>query len=524
MTATEKDFTLSWGDITIAQPNTLVVTRPSALFSFSFRYVFQGVSAAVSDAELTVVSQEDTRVVYRWTPDESLSLAIPNSVSGTGKLTMTVAFNSSIPQLSNPRFCVKTYAFTAYVPDTMRPRAALTVSLVNDNSVLSQWGLWVRGMSRLRYRVEASAVGGAALAGCRFTFAGQSVSGFSGVTAPVGMAGTLTPTAVVTDSRGRTTTVTAAAVSVFDYQMPALQTSVAFRCNAAGVEDSGGACLRVKASGSCWPLDGRNAVTLRARYRPVGGAYGAYTALTDGLTQQIASGLQKDVTYEVELSAVDTVGSVRAVSYTSSNAAVAFHLRAGGVGAAFGKLADSPSLQCAWDAGFDGDVTVAGKVAAGSLTVGGKTLLDLLYPVGSLYLSTASADPGSVLGGTWQRIRDRFLLAAGTQYAAGKTGGQASQTLTVQQLPTHSHQITGHTSAEELTHEHYIPNVGTGGSGSGAYVESWGGGGNSRSVSTGPASITHVHTMDFTSAAAGGGQAVSIMPPYLAVYVWQRLS
>lgn len=140
MAYTEKDFTLSWGDITIGQPNTLVVTRPSALYSFSFRYDFQGISAAVSDAELTVVSQDDTRVVYIWTPDESLSLAIPDSVSGAGTLTMTVAFHSSIPQLSNPNYYTGTYAFTAYVPDTMRPAATLAVSLVNSNSVLEQWG------------------------------------------------------------------------------------------------------------------------------------------------------------------------------------------------------------------------------------------------------------------------------------------------------------------------------------------------------------------------------------------------
>ena len=524
MAYTEKDFTLSWGDITIGQPNTLVVTRPSALYSFSFRYDFQGVSAAVSDAELTVVSQDDTRVVYSWIPDESLSLAIPDSVSGTGTLTMTVAFHSSIPQLSNPEYCTVTYAFTAYVPDTMRPAATLAVSLVNSNSVLEQWGLWVRGISCLQYTVEASAVGGASLKSCRFTFAGQSVSGFSGVTAPIGMAGTLTPTAVVTDSRGRTTTVTGAAVSVFDYQMPSLQTSVAYRCGSDGVEDSGGACLRVKAAGSCWPLDGRNTVTLRARYRKVGGSYGGYITLVSGLTTQIAEALERDATYEVELSAVDTVGSVRSVSYTSSNAAVAFHLRSGGVGAAFGKLADSPALQCAWDASFDGDMTVAGRVAAGSLTVGGRTLLDLLYPVGALYLSTAAADPGTVLGGTWQRIEDRFLLAAGAAYAAGTTGGQAQCTLTEQQLPPHTHAVRGFTGAEELRHDHGVPNIANGGSGSGAYAESWSGGSGSRDLRTDTVSSTHNHSLDLTSQSAGGGQAIDLLPPYLAVYVWQRIS
>lgn len=58
--------------------------------------------------------------------------------------------------------------------------------------------------------------------------------------------------------------------------------------------------------------------------------------------------------------------------------------------------------------------------------------MDLLYPIGSLYLSTAETDPGTTLGGTWQRIEDRFLLAAGQTYAAGATGGQAALTLTEQ--------------------------------------------------------------------------------------------
>ena len=101
MAITEKDFSLSWGDITIGQANTLVATRPSALYSFSFRYSFQGVSALIGASELTVISQNETRVVYSWTPDESLTLLLPDSVSGEGTLTMTVAFNSSNPKISN---------------------------------------------------------------------------------------------------------------------------------------------------------------------------------------------------------------------------------------------------------------------------------------------------------------------------------------------------------------------------------------------------------------------------------------
>ena len=129
MAVTEKDFTLSWGDITIGAPNTIAVTRPSSQYSFRFRCEFQGVTVNLTTPELMIVSQDDTRVVFQWTPDESLSLAIPDSVSGTGTLTMTVAYTSRFEQLSNPEFCVKTYDFTAYVPDSMRPSATLTVAL-----------------------------------------------------------------------------------------------------------------------------------------------------------------------------------------------------------------------------------------------------------------------------------------------------------------------------------------------------------------------------------------------------------
>ena len=91
MAVTEKDFTLSWGDITIGAPNTIAVTRPSSQYSFRFRCEFQGVTVNLTAPELMIVSQDDTRVVFQWTPDESLSLAIPARVSGTGPLTMTVA-------------------------------------------------------------------------------------------------------------------------------------------------------------------------------------------------------------------------------------------------------------------------------------------------------------------------------------------------------------------------------------------------------------------------------------------------
>lgn len=49
-------------------------------------------------------------------------------------------------------------------------------------------------------------------------------------------------------------------------------------------------------------------------------------------------------------------------------------------------------------------------------------IFSLVYPVGSVYMSVDAADPAGLFGGTWERIKDTFLLAAGDAYAAGSTG------------------------------------------------------------------------------------------------------
>lgn len=73
--------------------------------------------------------------------------------------------------------------------------------------------------------------------------------------------------------------------------------------------------------------------------------------------------------------------------------------------------------------------------------VGGKktALIDMFYPVGSIYQSTKYVNPGDFMGGTWRSITDRFLLASGNTYQAGAMGGEAAHTLTVREMPSHTH-------------------------------------------------------------------------------------
>lgn len=91
----------------------------------------------------------------------------------------------------------------------------------------------------------------------------------------------------------------------------------------------------------------------------------------------------------------------------------------------------------------------------GDLTLDGDNIFDLIYPIGAIYISTVNTSPATLFGGTWEQISDKFLLAAGTIYAAGTTSGAASHTLAVSELPAHSHGIDTHTHSIG-THAHGI--------------------------------------------------------------------
>lgn len=123
------------------------------------------------------------------------------------------------------------------------------------------------------------------------------------------------------------------------------------------------------------------------------------------------------------------------------------------------------------------------------------SLLSKTYPVGAIYLSASETSPASLFGGTWERLKDRFLLAAGDSYTAGSTGGEATHTLTVDEMPNHYHQ-------------QYV----------GAMDGSWG----ERSDY-----VSDQHCSGYPqgmTGVAGGSQPHNNMPPYLAVYMWKRVA
>ena len=85
------------------------------------------------------------------------------------------------------------------------------------------------------------------------------------------------------------------------------------------------------------------------------------------------------------------------------------------------------------------------EVAEGLTDAVISALMLKMYPVGAIYASTVSTNPGTLFGGTWEALpAGRVLLAQGTSswgttYAAGSQGGEATHTLTIGEVPAHKH-------------------------------------------------------------------------------------
>ena len=138
------------------------------------------------------------------------------------------------------------------------------------------------------------------------------------------------------------------------------------------------------------------------------------------------------------------------------------------------------------------------------------------YPIGAVYISVDSTNPGNIFGGTWEQIKGRFLLGVGqpsansdnawgtigsTNYnsSAGTTGGQSVHTLTISEMPNHDHNIlcgygdigSPSMSTDALRYQYW--------------------GGNNRGWH------------NFLVQSKGDNVAHNNMPPYFAVYMWRRI-
>ena len=118
-------------------------------------------------------------------------------------------------------------------------------------------------------------------------------------------------------------------------------------------------------------------------------------------------------------------------------------------------------------------------------------LLDVIYPIGSIYFSRSATSPASTIGGSWTQIKGAVLAACGANsFATNKYGG--SLKISINQMPSHTHTTQFNQTASPYT-------ASSGNQFFGGYT---------------------TPTDPWPTGATGGGQ--SFLPYHYGVYVWYR--
>lgn len=453
---------------TLGAPLTLSVTRYNANFTDTITYKCGSASGTI------VAGSKATSVAWNTNNGNTVALAAQNTSGLSVDVTFTVTTYSGATVVGT-----STTKVTMTIPSTVKPSVALSVT--DAAGYLSTYGAYVQGYSKLKITATPTLAYGSPIKTYAITADGASYATTPVTTPALRGSGTLTVSAKVTDNRTHPSDTVSQNITVLSYSKPVVNLSVN-RCNSSGTVDPEGAYMKIVVTSTISSLNGKNSATYKVVY-PGGTLTGNGTSVTSGvLACDVAS------THNIEVTITDKLSSATKAAVVP----IAFTLidyYNTGEGIAFGKVGTRDGFDCAMPAYF-----------TGGISVGDKSLLDLIYPVGSIYMSVSNVSPQTFFGGTWERIQDRFLLAAGSTYAAGSTGGSATN-----------------------THYHFQT---LGCDGKVSYLTMSGRSGSTRVVAG--VAGTHLDTAGFYSDSrqvredATYNETINIMPPYLAVYVWKR--
>ena len=466
--------TLNKSSIAMGEEIIIYTNRKNTAFCHTARYTFAGQAGDIADF--------DAETAWNWyslVPKRSLANRIPNAASGVCTVYIKTWSDGNLTQQIGEEQSV---SFTLTVPADAKPVVSsgwAAAAADNSGGKASALSGFISGFSRAQVTFSAAKIApqyGASIKSYKITCGGVSADAspyktgvLSGPSASI--------VCRVTDSRGLYAEETLT-VSLYGYAAPVLTDAMIFRSDGDKIRADNGTHIAGYAKIKFSDCGGENNCTLKSYWRYTGGSWATGAVMADGTLGLITGSTEILVTqsYEARLEVTDKLGNTASFSAVIPTADVAFHLRPGGKGAAFGKYSEKEALEVAWPAEFQKGVTVSGRA-----------IWEMIYPVGAIYISAAATDPKTLFGGTWTRIKDRFLLAAGDTFAAGKTGGEAEVTLSRFQLPG---AVWASGTGKNAT---VTSTSGAAGEGYGMYTQ-----------------------------ADDWGKAHNNMPPYLTVYVWQR--
>lgn len=445
----------------IGSDATITINRASANFTHTLTYDFFGLTGTIAT--------KTTQTSVKFTLPETFYAKIPNIKMGKGVITC-VTYNGNqeigttmcqMQASCNEAQCAPSITVESYDSN------AATVALTGNKSK------FVKYFSNVAVTAHAVAKHSATIKSQSITIGSTTINGGSGTIKAV-TDGLVKVTA--TDSRWFTSQINSNH-TLIDY--------VKLTCSIEAGAASTSGVAQLKVSGNYWNGNfgaASNTLTIQYRYKAQDGSFTAWKNSSAAVTKS-------NNTY-------NTTISISGLDYTK---AYTFQARAIDKLATIESGGQTRKTQPIFDWGVDSSGAADFNVN-GTLKINNKNIIDIIYPVNSIYMSLNSVNPSTLFGGTWEQIKDTFLLAAGATYRAGSTGGEATHTLTANEMPEHAHYMASGNSGGDST---WTPDAGS-------YLVD--------SVTTDK--TTYWAQIGMNN--AGGSAAHNNMPPYLAVYIWKR--
>ena len=322
------------GGVTMGETAHISLPRASSGFTHTLRYVFGGAAETIATGVATG---------YDWLVPQSLAAQIPDAASGKGTLTCETYSGSTL-------IGTKSVTFTVSVPGSMKPAVLsgwAAVTYDNSGTAAENMAAWVQGYSKAKAAFDASKVTcrqGAGVSKFSITYLGKTTEGNPCRTETISTTGA-TVRCTVTDSRGLTAWEDFN-IALLEYAPPALVGADLFRSDGEGTAADGGAHIAGVARVRYSELGGLNSVTLKGYWKSVGGGYGAGETLTVGTVGLVTGDVEisADRSYVALLVLTDSLGNTARYEENIPTEKVAFHLKEGGKGAAFGKAAETEGV------------------------------------------------------------------------------------------------------------------------------------------------------------------------------------
>lgn len=376
--------------------------------------------------QIGTIASGTTTPSFSYTIPTAWEKNIPDSTSGIATFTLeTISGSTSVGS--------KTVNATIKVRSGVVPSIG-TVSISDTNSICAGIGQYVQSQSKLKFSIATSGNQGSTITSVSTKFNDQTYNGSTFTTQTIQNSGTLTYTITVTDSRGRTAT-KSGSVSVVAYNPPSLTNVSAKRANSGyAVDESSGTYALLHFKVGFTSLSNKNVTSFYIQYRASGASswtkinswannytleqdYKAGNLFTSTTTTyEIAFGVKDKFMSDYSWQIVTVTPTYTLINFGKDGKSLTF----------FGQDGNNPNRLT-----VNGDLAINSVKESTSSTKmlvnGGNTVMyrdwnklvnsikSAMYPVGSVYITYNNVNPGTFLGGTWERFgQGRTLVGEGT--------------------------------------------------------------------------------------------------------------